>query len=114
MNGLADAAALTSECRCDGREEVEASLSVAARRGSSRRHWIVPTDSEAVKAWRMRMSTDEGKKIYKERGSTAELVNAQCRAQGLGQFLVRGLRKVLAVAVLHAITHNMRRGWALA
>ena len=85
------------------------------RRGSTRPPTeIVPTDSEAVKAWRMRMSTDEGKKIYKERGSTAELVNARCRAQGLGQFLVRGLRKVLAVAVLHAITNNMRCGWALA
>jgi transposase len=74
----------------------------------------VATDSEAVKAWRKRMSTDEGKQIYKDRGSTAELVNARCRAQGLGQFLVRGLRKALAVAVLHAITNNMRCGWALA
>jgi transposase len=85
------------------------------RRGTDRPPTeIVPTDSEAVKAWRKRMSTDEGKKIYKERGSTAELVNARCRAQGLGQFLVRGFRKALAVAVLHAITNNMRCAWALA
>jgi transposase len=85
------------------------------RRGSTRPPTDpVPTDSEAIREWRKRMSTDEGKKIYQERGSTAELVNARCRAQGLGQFLVRGLRKVLAVAVLHAITNNMRCGWALA
>lgn len=85
------------------------------RRGSDRPPTeIVPTDSEAVKAWRRRMSTEAAKLTYKERGSTAELVNATCRAQGLGQFLVRGLQKTLAVALLHAIVNNMRRGWALA
>lgn len=72
-----------------------------------------PTDSQAVQAWRQRMATDEAREIYKERGATAELVNAQCRGQGLLQFLVRGIDKVKAVALLHAITNNMRRGWAL-
>jgi len=74
----------------------------------------LPTDSEAVKQWRKRMGTDQAKTIYKERAATAELVNAHCRAQGLWQFLVRGTKKVLAVALLHAITNNMRRGWVLA
>jgi Transposase DDE domain len=60
------------------------------------------------------MGTEEAKAIYRERGATAELVNAHCRAQGLLQFLVRGTKKVLAVALLHAITNNMRRGWAFA
>jgi transposase len=73
-----------------------------------------PSDSEAVKEWRARMGTDEAKEIYKQRGATAELVNAQCRGQGLQQFLVRGAKKVLGVALVHALTHNMRRGWALA
>jgi transposase len=72
------------------------------------------TDSEAVKQWRERMGTDEAKAIYRERGATAELVNAHCRARGLLQFLVRGTKKVLAVALLHAITNNMRRAWAFA
>lgn len=75
---------------------------------------IRPSDSKAVQAWRQRMATDDAREIYKERGATAELVNAQCRAQGLLQFLVRGVQKVRAVALLHAITNNMRRGWALA
>jgi len=75
---------------------------------------IRPTDTEPVKQWRQRMTTDEAKEIYKERGATAELVNAQCRAQGLWQFLVRGKKKVLAVALIHAIANNMRRGWAFA
>jgi hypothetical protein len=84
------------------------------RRSGRSPEQIRPTDSEAVKQWRQRMTTDEAKQIYKERGATAELVNAHCRAQGLWQFLVRGRKKVRAVALLHAITNNMRRGWAFA
>ena len=84
------------------------------RRSGRSPEQIRPTDSEAVKHWSQRMSTDEAKQIYKERGATAELVNAQCRAQGLLQFLVRGVEKVRAVALLHAIANNMRRGWAFA
>lgn len=84
------------------------------RRSGRNPEEIRPTDSEPVKKWRERMTTDEAKQIYKERGATAELVNAQCRGQGLWQFLVRGTEKVLSVALLHAITNNMRRGWALA
>src|SRR5215212_7765984 len=84
------------------------------RRSGRNPEEIRPTYSEAVKQWRQRMTTDEAKQIYKERGATAELVNAQCRAQGLWQFLVRGTEKVRSVALLHAIAHNMRRGWVFA
>jgi transposase len=84
------------------------------RRSGRNPEEIRPTDSEAVQQWRQRMTTDEAKRIYKERGATAELVNAQCRAQGLWQFLVRGTNKVKSVALLHAIANNMRRGWAFA
>lgn len=84
------------------------------RRSGRNPEEIRPTDSEAVKQWRQRMTTDEAKRIYKERGATAELVNAHCRAQGLWQFLVRGTKKVQSVALLHAIANNMRCGWAFA
>jgi len=70
-------------------------------------------DSPAVRDWRERMQGDEAKAIYKQRGPTAEWVNAQLRNQGLLQILVRGTKKALAVVLLHAITHNMRRSWAL-
>ena len=69
-------------------------------------------DSQAVREWRERMGSEEAKAIYKQRGPTAELVNAQLRGQGLVQVLVRGAKKALAVVLLHAITHNMRRSWA--
>lgn len=73
-----------------------------------------PNDSEAVREWRARMGTDEAKAVYRQRGATAEWVNAQLRAQGLWRFLVRGTEKTLAVVLMHALTHNMRRGWAIA
>jgi transposase len=71
------------------------------------------TDSAAVAAWRTRMETERAKGIYKQRGATAELVNAHARAHGLNQFLVRGVQKARSVVLLLAITHNMRRSWAL-
>lgn len=71
------------------------------------------TDSLAVADWRKRMKTEYAKSVYKQRGATAELVNAQARGHGLLRFLVRGLNKARSVMLLLAITHNMRRGWAL-
>jgi transposase len=73
-----------------------------------------PTDSVAVVDWRTRMATEDAKAAYKQRGSTAELVNAHARAHGLSQFLVRTMTKARSVMLLLAIAHNMRRGWALA
>ena len=70
-------------------------------------------DSEAVRAWRVRMGTVPAKEIYKERGSTAECVNALSRNRGLRQFLVRGLQKVRAVALWFALAHNLLRAVAL-
>lgn len=74
---------------------------------------VRPTDSEAVREWRARMGTEEAKALYRQRGATAEWVNAQLRGQGLWQFLVRGTEKALAVVLMHALTHNMRRSWAI-
>src|SRR5260370_37934903 len=59
------------------------------------------------------MQTEEGKAIYKERASTAECVNAQARNRGLVRLLVRGLQKVKAVALWHALAHNVRRAMSL-
>lgn len=71
-----------------------------------------PNDSEAVLEWRARMATAEAKALYRNRGATAEWVNAQLRDQGLWRLLVRGTEKALAVVLMHALTHNMRRSWA--
>jgi hypothetical protein len=84
------------------------------RRSGVKATEVRSTDSEAVADWRLRMETEEAKTIYKERGATAELVNAHARGHGLLQFLVRGIRKARSVMLLLAITHNMRRSWSLA
>jgi len=70
-------------------------------------------DSDVIGEWRGRMGSEEGKAIYKERASTAECVNAAARNRGLYQFLVRGLKKVKAVALLFALAHNLVRAVAL-
>jgi transposase len=72
-----------------------------------------PEDSDVIAQWRGRMGSEAGKAIYKERASTAECVNATARNRGLYQFLVRGLEKVRAVALLFALAHNLIRAAAL-
>jgi transposase len=66
------------------------------------------TDSPAVAEWRVRMATPEAKATYQLRAATSECVNAQARSShGLLQLRVRGLIKVLCVALWIAITHNL-------
>jgi transposase len=67
-----------------------------------------PTDSEAVKAWRARMGSDEGKEIYKGRAATSETVNADLKSyRGLVQLTVRGLAKARCVALWCALAYNL-------
>ena len=68
-----------------------------------------PDDTPAQAQWRQLMSTDWGKDLYVQRGATVECVNAQLRRQGLQQFNVRGLLKARAVALWHALAHNLMR-----
>jgi transposase len=68
----------------------------------------LPTDSPALAEWRVRMATPEAKATYQLRAATSECVNAQARSShGLLQFRVRGLIKVLCVALWIALTHNL-------
>jgi transposase len=67
-------------------------------------------DSEAVAAWRERMGTDEAKAIYRQRGATAETVNADAKEhRGLDSLNVRGRNRVLGSACLFALTYNILR-----
>lgn len=72
-----------------------------------------PKDGPGVAAWRQRMGTPEVKALYPLRAATAEWVNAGARNRGLYQVPVRGRRKVLAVALLYALVHNLLRGRSL-
>jgi transposase len=84
-------------------------------RNSSRDPYVaLPDDSEALAQWRQRMGSEAAKKIYQQRAATAECVNAIARGRGLSQFLVRGLKKVKAVALWYALAHNLMRAMTLA
>ncbi len=72
-------------------------------------------DTDRTAAWRARMSTEDAKQIYKVRAATAETVHADLRRwRGLSHLPVRGLVKVRACALLHALTHDVLRVIALA
>jgi transposase len=73
----------------------------------------VAGDSAGVASWRARMGTEMGQAIYRWRCQTAEWVNALCRNRGLWQMPVRGLRKSKAVALLYALSHNLRQALRL-
>lgn len=77
------------------------------------RYTPLADDGPGVAAWRLRMGTEQAKRVYKERAATAECANARCRNHGLLRFLVRGLRKTFAVALWHALAHNMMCTWRL-
>jgi len=77
------------------------------------RHAPRPGDGEQVREWRGRMGTEPAKAIYRQRASTIECVNAQARNRGLIRLLVRGVRKVKAVALWFAIAHNVACGMRL-
>ena len=70
-------------------------------------------DGPEVAEWRQRMSTEEAKAVYRQRGSIAEWTNAQVRLHGVSQFSVRGLAKVTSVMLLVAVPHNLLR-WGAA
>lgn len=63
-------------------------------------------EPDRVKAWRSRMASAAGKAVFARR-KLIELTNARLKQRGLGRLLVRGLAKVQAVAVLHALAHNL-------
>ena len=81
---------------------------------SQDKHQPKAGDSEAVAQWRVRMSAEQAKEIYKQRAATAECVNAQARNRGLLRMPVRGLAKVRSVVGLFVLAHNLMRTAVLA
>jgi transposase len=67
-----------------------------------------PGDSEAVRAWKQRMSSAEGKEIYRQRAASSETVNADLRNwRGLSRITVRGLAKARCIALWCALAYNI-------
>src|SRR5271156_449466 len=67
-----------------------------------------PGDSEAIRAWKQRMDSEQGKKTYHQRAATSETVNAELRTyRGLTPLTVRGLDKIKCVALWCALAYNL-------
>lgn len=81
-----------------------------ARKAENRGRELEPkaSDSEAVRAWKQRMASEEGQEIYKQRAATSETVNADLRSyRGLRQITVRGIDKVRCVVLWCALAYNL-------
>jgi transposase len=81
-----------------------------ARKPENRGHELEPktSDSEAIGAWKQRMASEEGQKIYQQRAATSETVNADLRTyRGLAPLTVRGLNKIKCVALWCALAYNL-------
>lgn len=81
-----------------------------ARSPEKRGHELDPKgrESEAVRAWKRRMGSEEGKQVYKQRAATSETVNADLRTwRGLSRIGVRGLAKARCVALWCALAYNV-------
>lgn len=63
-------------------------------------------EPRAIKDWRQRMTTNEAEATMKKRGRI-ERVNANFKNRGFSTLLVRGLAKVQAIALWHALVHNL-------
>ena len=72
----------------------------------ARRKAKLAKEPAAVKDWRQRMETPEAVEMMKKR-KRIELVNAQTKDRGLDYLPVRGLVKAKAIALWHALTHNL-------
>jgi transposase len=69
-----------------------------------------PGDGPGVSKWRQRMRSEVAGEIYKDRAATAERTNADLRChRGLDRFQVRGIGKVLCVALWSTIAFNVMR-----
>ena len=67
-----------------------------------------PSDGEAVRAWKLRMASEEGKEIYRQRAATSETINAELRThRGLTPITVRGLSKIKCVVLWCALAYNL-------
>jgi transposase len=63
-------------------------------------------EPESVKEWRSRMATQDGREVYRLR-KLIERINANLKNHGFGFLPVRGLIKVKAVALWHALANNL-------
>jgi transposase len=83
------------------RERDDVTLGTLANRERQRAR-----EPRGVKEWRTRMATQAGQQMYRRR-KLIERINANLKNHGFGFLPVRGLIKAKAVALWHALAHNL-------
>jgi transposase len=71
-----------------------------------------PTTKQAME---LRLGTNEGRAVYRQRGQTVEPVNGQLKDRGgMREFKLRGLEGTMLEALLICLGHNIKkmRGWS--
>lgn len=81
----------------------EADLKPNSRSSRARQRAREPA---AVKEWRARMASPDGQAVLRRR-KLIELVHAQQKNRGFDRITVRGLIKARAIALWHALAHNL-------
>jgi hypothetical protein len=75
-------------------------------KGRESRHYTRAREPQAVKDWRARMQTEEGRAVFGRR-KLIERIHAHYKHRGLNRLTVAGLIKTQAVALWHALANNL-------
>ena len=119
---LADGGYVNAEAIEEVGKKVDLYVAIARADNSYRRYDFRPPKKKAAKnvtdprlvAMRQKVTSEEGKRIYRRRASTVEPVFGMIKATlGLRQFLLRGLEKVRIEWDLTCLAYNTRRLWSL-
>jgi Transposase DDE domain len=84
----------------------------ATAESQRKRVWRRNREPQAIKDWRPRMSSEDGKAIHQRR-SRIETANGILKGRGLGIMRVRSMAKVTCVVLLQVIAHNLWRALGL-
>jgi transposase len=119
---LADGGYVNAEAIGEVGQKVDLYVAIASSDNSYRRYDFRPPKKKAARklidprlvAMRQKVTSEEGKRIYRRRASTVEPVFGTIKATlGLRQFLLRGLEKVRIEWDLACLAYNTRRLWSL-
>jgi transposase len=119
---LADGGYVNAEAIGEVGQKVDLYVAIARADNSYRRYDFRPRKKRATKrlvdprlrAMRKKVTSEEGRRIYRRRSATVEAVFGTIKAAlGLRQFLLRGLEKVRIEWDLACLAYNARRLWSL-
>jgi len=119
---LADGGYVNAEAIGEVGQKVDLYVAIARADNSYRRYDFRPRKKRAakkvvdprLKAMRKKVTSEEGRRIYRRRAATVEPVFGVIKAAlGLRQFLLRGLEKVRIEWDLVCLAYNVRRMWSL-